>query len=274
MSGWLGLLTWALAASVLHLRGRRRLAHAARARHEVRGPLCTAQLALDGLERSARVEAIGLELRRAALALDDLAGLRRHGAVERLDLGRLLGDATLAWQALADARGVTLTVEPSPAPAVGDPPRLAQACSNLVANAIEHGGGDVRVSSVVVAGRPRIEVTDLGPGLPAPLPALVSAARGRRSSRGHGLAIASAIAERHGGRLTAIPAPTGAHLVLELPAAATARPSRYRPRSSPFIAVARRRSRSLRFMAAPPLRRPRRPRSLIVATPLLGPRHP
>ena len=250
MSGGLGLLTWALAASVLHLRGRRRLAHAARARHEVRGPLCTAQLALDGLERSARVEAIGLELRRAALALDDLAGLRRHGAVERLDLGRLLADATLAWQALADARGVTLTVAPSPAPAAGAPLRLAQACSNLVANAIEHGGGDVRVSSVVVAGRPRIEVTDLGPGLPAPLPALVSAARGRRSSRGHGLAIASAIAERHGGRLTAIPAPTGAHLVLELPPAGTGRPARRRPRPSPLIAAARRRSRSSPLIAA------------------------
>jgi signal transduction histidine kinase len=241
VSGWLGLLTWALAASVLHMRGRRRLVRAARAHHEVRGPLCTAQLALDGLERSARVEAIGLELRRAALALDDLAGLRRHGAVERLDLGRLLADATPAWQALADARGVTLTVEPSPAPAVGDPLRLAQACSNIVANAIEHGGGDVRVSSSIVAGCPRIEVADLGAGLPAPLPALVAAARGRRSSRGHGLAIAAAIAERHRGRLAAIPAPTGAHLVLELPAAGTARPARRRPRSSPFILAPRRR---------------------------------
>ena len=83
MSVWLALLAWALAAQALHLRGRRRLVLAARAGHEVRGPLCTAQLALDGLERSARVEAIGLELRRAALALDDLTGSpppRRGGA--------------------------------------------------------------------------------------------------------------------------------------------------------------------------------------------------
>ena len=90
MSAWLALLAWALAAQALHLRGRRRLVLAARAGHEVRGPLCAAQLALDGLERSARVEAIGLELQRAALALDDLrrrAPPRRGGS---LDVG---GDA-------------------------------------------------------------------------------------------------------------------------------------------------------------------------------------
>jgi signal transduction histidine kinase len=236
----LGLLAWALAAGALHVRGRRQFVDVARARHEIHGPLCTAQLALDGLDRCARVEAIGLELRRAALALDDLAGRRRHHVVERVDLGRLLTDARPAWQALADARGVTLIVEPSPTFAVGDPLRLAQACANLVANAIEHGGGHVRVSSSERAGRARIEITDLGPGLPAPLPILVAAARGRRSTRGHGLAIASAIAERHGGRLTTIPAPAGARLVLDLPAA-----------DAPPFAAARRRPRRPRRTRAP-----------------------
>ena len=80
MTGWPALLIWALTAGVLHVRGRRELVLAARARHEVRGPLCTAQLALDGLEPSARVTAIGMELRRAALALDDLAAPPRRGA--------------------------------------------------------------------------------------------------------------------------------------------------------------------------------------------------
>ena len=62
MSLWLALLAWALAAQALHLRGHRRLVQVARAGHELRGPLSAAQLALDGLERSARVEAIELEL--------------------------------------------------------------------------------------------------------------------------------------------------------------------------------------------------------------------
>jgi signal transduction histidine kinase len=219
MSAWLALLAWAVAAQVLHLRGRRRLVRVARAGHEVRGPLCVAQLALDGLERSARVDAIGLELRRAALALDDLSGTHRRADVTPVDVARLLSDAAHAWRALAEARGVTLAVEPGDARVLGDRLRLAQACGNLVANAIEHGRGLVHVRSSCADGLVRIEVRDCGPGLPAPVSGLVAAARGRRSPRGHGLAIAAAVAERHGGRLVSLPAARGAHLVLELPEA-------------------------------------------------------
>lgn len=223
MTGWLALLAWALGASALHLRGRQRLVLAARAGHEVRGPLCAARLALDGLERSARVEAIDLELRRAALALDDLAGAERgRRGSERLqavDVGRLLADAEHAWRALAAAHGAGLEVDGARGRVVGDRLRLAQACGNLVANAVEHGGGCVRVRASCGAGRVRVEVADAGPGLPAPIPALIAAARGRRSRRGHGLAIAAAIAERHGGRLDSVPAARGAHLVLDLPEA-------------------------------------------------------
>jgi signal transduction histidine kinase len=124
---------------------------------------------------------------------------------------------------LAEAHGASLTVDPGHAPVLGDRLRLNQACSNLVANAIEHGAestaGAVQVRSSASAGRVRVEVKDGGPGLPAPVPVLVDAARGRRSRRGHGLAIAAAVAERHEGRLVSIPSEVGAHLVLELPAA-------------------------------------------------------
>jgi signal transduction histidine kinase len=219
MTAWLMLLAWALGASALHVRGRRQLARAARAGHEVRGPLCTAQLALEGLERSARVEAIGLELRRAALALDDLSGARRREAVAAVDVGALLSDAAHTWHALAEAHGVRLDVEPGGGRVLADRLRLAQAGANLVANAIEHGRGPVHVRSAAAGGIVRIEVRDSGPGLPAPVGELVAAARGRRSPRGHGLAVAAAVAERHGGRLASLPAARGARLVLELPEA-------------------------------------------------------
>jgi signal transduction histidine kinase len=239
MSAWMALLMWALTASGLHLRGRRQLVRAARAGHEVRGPLCTAQLALEGLERSARVEAIGLELRRAALALDDLSGARPCEATAVVDVGRLLAEAEGGWHALAAAHGVALAVEPGAGRVVGDRLRLAQACANLVANAIEHGAAAlvdsdrlvppalgaarqpllVRVRSCTAGGWVRVEIEDSGPGLPAPVAELVAAARGRRSPRGHGLAIAAAVAERHGGRLSSHPAARGARLVLELPQA-------------------------------------------------------
>ena len=51
--------------------------------------------------------------------------------------------------------------------------------------------------------------------------ALTATARARRGRRGHGLAIAAAIAEHHGGRLTAAPSPAGARLMIEVPAART-----------------------------------------------------
>jgi signal transduction histidine kinase len=216
VTAWLLLLAWAFGTSVSYVRGRSRLA---RASHEVRGPLCTARLALEGLERSARVEAIGLELSRAALALDDLARPRRRDALALVDVGALLADATDVWRTLAEAHGVRLEVEPGRGSVLGDRLRLAQACANLVANAIEHGGSPVCVRSSAAGGRVRVEVQDAGPGLPAAVAELIAAARGRRSPRGHGLAIAAAVAERHGGRLASLPATSGARLVLELPEA-------------------------------------------------------
>lgn len=211
-------LAWVLVFSALHARGRRRVVLAARAQHEVRGPLAVARLALGDLERTARVEAIDLELRRAALALDDLAGASRSRRQEVVDLGRLVADVAPAWRALAEQHGGRLVVDPARARVSGDALRLAQACGNLVANAVEHGGGLVHVRVLPAGRHVRVEVADDGPGLPAPVTALVVAARGRRSHRGHGLAIAAAIARRHGGRLTTAPSERGARVVLELPA--------------------------------------------------------
>jgi signal transduction histidine kinase len=102
----------------------------------------------------------------------------------------------------------------------GDRLRLAQALGNLIANAIEHGGGEVRVTIGTRAETVRIEVCDDGPGLPAPVAALARRPRRGRGARGRGLAIALAIVRRHGGTIAAAPAPAGARVVLELPTAA------------------------------------------------------
>jgi signal transduction histidine kinase len=152
--------------------------------------------------------------------------------LEPVDAGALVREAAQAWGALAGARGSELVVEPAPGPArvLADPLRLLQACGNLVANALEHGEGPVRVRARAAGRRVRIEVADAGPGLPAPVPVLVAAARGRRTARGHGLAIAASIAERHGGRLLTAPAATGARLVLELPEAPPGRSTTPGPR--------------------------------------------
>ena len=107
----------------------------------------------------------------------------------------------------------------SPTTVFADPLRVAPACANLVGNAAEHGGGLVQVRVRATGDLVRIEVADDGAGLPVCVAALTASARARRGRRGHGLAIAAAIAEHHGGRLSSAPSDHGARLMFEVPAA-------------------------------------------------------
>jgi signal transduction histidine kinase len=227
-AAWLGV---AAMLGALVLWRRRCLALVAQASHELRGPLQAALLGLHGLADpgdGTRLAAIDLELRRAARAVEDLSaaasGRRAADSAAEIELGELLEEAGAAWELLAAQRGVALAVESPARPLVvrADRLRIAQALANLVANAVEHGGGGVRVRVRETGASARVEVTDGGPGLPAPLAELVSAAHGRRDRRGHGLALAAVIARRHGGRLVTAPSPRGARLVLELPLAGAA----------------------------------------------------
>jgi signal transduction histidine kinase len=213
------------------------IAHAC---HELRGPITAARL---GLQLGARtgelspeqLRAIDQELGRAGLALEDLTvargrprGLR---GVETVDVGDLLRDSVEALRPAAQASqaSVRLLARGQRAQVWGDRLRLAQVTGNLIANAIEHGGGAIDVAQVTELERVRIEVTDDGPGLRAPVAELARRARRHDRRRGHGLAIASAIVAEHHGRLSAAPSERGARLVLELPLARTAQPPTRHP---------------------------------------------
>jgi DNA-binding response OmpR family regulator len=229
------LASWLLAAVGLGLGAffrwqlRRRRELVARACHELRGPLTAAHLALHSGARHgeappARLAAVDRELDRAAVALEDLAAAR-HGRRapdrdEPVDVGDLLAYQAITWRMVAGVFGGRLElVEPrSGAMVRGDRVRLAQAVGNLVANALEHGDGPVRLLARAQGDRVRIEVADEGPGLPAPVGDLTRRPRAGRGRRGRGLAIAADIADRHGGRLVAAPAARGARVALELPA--------------------------------------------------------
>lgn len=226
---------WTLAATCLaialgcacELRRRRELV--ARACHELRGPLTAVHLSLATMERRGeappeRLAALEIELRRAGLALDDFAaarsGRRTADRLDAVEVDELLEEQLASWQVVAGAFQSTLALGGLlPGAYVrGDRLRLAQAISNLVANALEHGPGRVEIAARAVGGRHvRIEVIDEGPGLPSPVAALARRARGGRGRRGRGLAIAAEIADRHGGRIVAAPAPRGARIGLELP---------------------------------------------------------
>ncbi len=244
--GWIMAAISAGAAMIIWRAHAAMLESVARAAHELRGPLTAARLGLQltvggGDLSRARVRAVELELGRATLALADLAesgsqpGLgngargrpgRRalvRSCMEYVDLEELLGESVEAWRGFAVSRGVELRLIGAstlvPAFVQGDRLRLAQATGNLIANAIEHGAGDVVVRCRRDADQVRVEVTDGGVGLPAPVAELVRRPRGGRGTRGRGLAIAAEVAAGHGGRLAAGPADAGARVVLELPRA-------------------------------------------------------
>ncbi len=239
MAAALGLVGWGLAAASLgvallfHVRLSRTTGAVAHACHELRGPITAARL---GLElgsairqlRPDRIRAIEVELGRAALALDDLGAVRIGGPRirrEAVDVAAVAADSVEAWRAAARVRGATVRLDAAQSPVwvIGERLRLTQAIGNLIANAIEHGGGAVLVRLRGQRGQVRLEVSDQGPGLPGPIERLAARRRftwdGRRPERGHGLAIVNRIAAAHGGRLAAAPSDRGARLVLELPGA-------------------------------------------------------
>jgi signal transduction histidine kinase len=229
------ILPWALAVigfalalfGAVELRRRRELV--ARACHELRGPLTAVRLSLATMERRneappERLAALDLELRRAGLALDDFAAARSGRRIvereEPVEVAELMEEQFHSWEAVAGAFDsiVLLGCLLPGSIVVGDRLRLAQAISNLIANALEHGPGRIELTARFVgAQHVCIEVIDEGPGLPVPLAALTRRARAGRGPRGRGLAIASQIAERHHGRLVAAPAPRGTRIGLELP---------------------------------------------------------
>ncbi|HVP01531.1 MAG TPA: HAMP domain-containing sensor histidine kinase [Solirubrobacteraceae bacterium] len=161
----------------------------------------------------------------------DLLDLSRldAGAVElrpeETDVGtlaRTVADEFVPALAAHESRlEVRLTGEP--VMAVCDPERLAQIMRILIDNALSHTdpGTDVVVATSLRAGRPRIAVTDFGPGIARQdLPRVFEpfyTSDGRRGS-GLGLAIAHELAERMGGELGVESLPGRTTFSLEIPA--------------------------------------------------------
>lgn len=236
VGGWLGFAVMLMAVVLWRQTLAARAEKVARACHELRGPLAAARLGVEltaarPSASAARLRAIELELDRAAFALDDLQGVSRPPgpATERgwVDVELWLRDSVEAWAPVAARRGVTLKVgwEGPPGSVEGERARLAQATGNLIANAIEHGGGAVEVLGKATERRVSITVHNDGPPLSPEVRQWLARGPGARArrprgtapGRGRGLAIARTVATAHGGRLTAEPTETGASLVLELP---------------------------------------------------------
>ena len=212
------------------------------ASHELRTPLTIIRGQLEVLaaqrdppvEEVQRVERlVQAEIARVSRLVDDLLLLAKSEQgkflrIARIDLGAYVRELWDGVSLLADRRFELSAVPPGTLRA--DPDRLAQALRNLVANAIAHtaaGGGLVRMGVEQLGdARVRFRVEDDGPGIPPAQRERIfdrfhrtDSGRGRAAGgTGLGLAIVRAIADAHGGRVTASASSEGgARIVLELP---------------------------------------------------------
>ena len=211
-----------LATAALLVELRRRAGLIADAAHEIRGPLTAISLGIEALRRQPaarrRAEALATELCRLDVAVDDVAaaatGRRASGRASRQALKQLVAGSGEAWQAAAGRRGgrVTFDWQADAAPVHADRRRLAQAFGNLLANAVEHGGGEVVIRGRRSGAAIRVEVEDRGTNR------TTRRQPTRVGERGRGLAIAARGLEEAGGRLVSFDRPGGGHVAIaELP---------------------------------------------------------
>jgi signal transduction histidine kinase len=190
--------------------------------HELRTPLTvirgTAEGMLDGLypPDAAHLQPVVDGTRVMSRLLDDLqtlstaeaGALRLHRT--RMDPGQLAEDAVAAFTAQAGAAGIRLGASIAPElPQIDvDPVRIGEVLVNLLSNALRHtpAGGSVSLGAARASTGVVLTVVDTGAGIPPDdLPHIFDRFVKTPESRGAGLglAIARALVEAHGGRITA-----------------------------------------------------------------------
>ena len=212
------------------------------ASHELRTPLAAVRAYAELFTRGAAsrpddlarsMSGITREAERMSLLVDDLLLLARLDegrplAQENVELADVVSEAVDAAQVVEPNRPITAELEP--ATVIGDRERLRQIVDNLLANVRAHAGSEtpVRVNLSRVDGKAEISVADFGPGLTEEQASHVferfyraDTSRARASGGvGLGLAIVAAVAEAHGGTVSARSVPgEGATFSIELPLA-------------------------------------------------------
>ena len=196
--------------------------------HELRNPLAplrNAAAVLRHTHTAAEVrrasELIDRQVTHLARLVDDLLDVGRitRGAVRLqshpLDLVALVAQAVESARPTADAcrHALEVALPDRPVVVAGDPTRLSQVVSNLLANAVKYTdpGGRIRVAVEATAGEAVVRVRDSGVGIPCDMLAAVfdlftqvdQSLDRSQGGLGIGLTLVKRLVEMHGGRVAA-----------------------------------------------------------------------
>jgi signal transduction histidine kinase len=195
------------------------------AAHELRTPIAILQTNLEAMPASRQQQKLLNDVGRLANTAEELLDLHRMDntarSMKEVDLVQLCKSvaADLAPNAIASGYEISFSSDCDRMPIQGDPGALERVVSNLVRNAIEHGGGRGLIR--VTASQPNvIEVSDEGQGIPADQREDVFEpfyrASPKHSGAGLGLNLVRQIVQRHGGQITILPSDSGAHFRVSL----------------------------------------------------------
>lgn len=182
------------------------------AAHELRTPIAILQTRLELLPDNEESRRLLLDVARLSSMADQLLDLQRmdlsETAFQKLDLVELASNVTADLAPLAIAAGdeIIFEADTPKVEVLGDAGALSRALTNVIQNAIAHGGENAEIT-VRVCSDGRLEVGDTGPGIDpsqreeifepfhrvAPL----------QHGAGLGLSLVRDIVQRHNGRVLA-----------------------------------------------------------------------
>ena len=197
----------------------RRKRFIADAAHELRTPLAVVALRVEALKDESEKQELRRGIERLVHIVSQMLDIERLSLAGRerssVDLVAITRDvvADLAPSAIKSGYELSLEAADSPVTVNGDAHAISRAITNLVTNAITHGGGGGHISVVVGEDR-TIDVADEGPGVPEDLrPRLFEPfSRGGQNPEGCGLGLhlTREIMRAHRGKIELVPSGPGA----------------------------------------------------------------
>jgi signal transduction histidine kinase len=182
------------------------------------------QTRFDALPAGAQKERLLLDVARLGATAEQLLDIQRFTTVhtwEDVDLVRVCETVAADMAPIAIAAGYDLEFDPVAESVVvlGDSASLARAVTNLVKNAIEHGGDKGRIGIGVIKNG-SIEVSDEGPGIPVAerdkVFELFYRVTPKPTGAGLGLSLVQRIVQSHKGHVVLVDQPKGARFRINL----------------------------------------------------------